>query len=281
MKHVHDRKVLHRDLKTQNIFLTSAKIVKLGDFGISKVLQSTMECAQTAIGTPYYLSPEICENKPYNYKSDIWSLGCVLYELTTLKHAFDANSMKGLVLKILRGVYPPIPANYSNDLKNLIQEMFHKNPKLRPSVNEILKRPFIQKRIQSFLTTAVFDQEFSHTVLHGNIEASLAAAAAKRDREKRIKNDGEGKKEKEEPNVNAEIDEKVRAERERRLKEREMAAKKERENRERDNLLREKEKEILMQMQKDKMEQEKRAKILEKKKDEEKERKMREVRYEL
>ncbi|KAI0242396.1 Serine/threonine-protein kinase Nek1 [Lamellibrachia satsuma] len=88
VKHIHDRKILHRDIKSQNIFLTRHGIVKLGDFGIAKVLNSTVELARTCIGTPYYLSPEICENKPYNNKSDIWSLGCVLYEVTTLKHAF-------------------------------------------------------------------------------------------------------------------------------------------------------------------------------------------------
>lgn len=65
--------------------------------------------AKTAIGTPYYLSPEICEDKPYNLKSDIWSVGCILYEMMTLSHAFDALSMKGLVLKILRGIYPKPP----------------------------------------------------------------------------------------------------------------------------------------------------------------------------
>ena len=99
LKHIHDRKILHRDIKTQNIFLTSRKLIKLGDFGISKVLRGTMECARTAIGTPYYLSPEICENKPYNFKSDVWSLGCVLYELTTLRHAFDSDSIKGICLQ--------------------------------------------------------------------------------------------------------------------------------------------------------------------------------------
>ncbi|VDN10847.1 unnamed protein product [Dibothriocephalus latus] len=66
--------------------------VKLGDFGIAKVLNSTLDLARTCIGTPYYLSPEICENKPYNNKSDIWALGCVLYELTTLKHAVSKFS---------------------------------------------------------------------------------------------------------------------------------------------------------------------------------------------
>ena len=106
MKYIHDRKILHRDLKTQNIFLTGRGEIKIGDFGIARVLQDTYDCAQTAIGTPYYLSPEICQvthltlfdcltriqEKPYNQKSDIWSLGCILYELATLRHAFDANS---------------------------------------------------------------------------------------------------------------------------------------------------------------------------------------------
>jgi NIMA (never in mitosis gene a)-related kinase len=120
LKHVHDRKILHRDLKTQNIFLTKKDLIKLGDFGIARVLHNTNELAKTAIGTPYYLSPEICENKPYNNKSDIWSLGCILYEMATLRHAFEAGDMKGLVLKILRGSYPPLPTWYSKDLRTLV-----------------------------------------------------------------------------------------------------------------------------------------------------------------
>lgn len=113
IQHVHSRKILHRDLKTQNVFLTKQKKVQLGDFGISRVLQNTYDCAKTAIGTPYYLSPEICQEKPYNHKSDVWSLGCILYEMLTLNHAFDSNSMKGLILKIMRGMYPPISKKYS------------------------------------------------------------------------------------------------------------------------------------------------------------------------
>jgi NIMA (never in mitosis gene a)-related kinase len=103
--------------------LTSKGEVKIGDFGIARVLQHTYDCAQTAIGTPYYLSPEICQEKPYNQKSDIWSLACIFYEMTTLKHAFDANSMKALVIKILRGNYPPIPNCYSQGLKDIIDSM--------------------------------------------------------------------------------------------------------------------------------------------------------------
>ncbi|XP_070937393.1 serine/threonine-protein kinase Nek5 isoform X4 [Macaca nemestrina] len=87
LKHIHDRKILHRDIKAQNIFLSkNGMVAKLGDFGIARVLNNSMELARTCVGTPYYLSPEICQNKPYNNKTDIWSLGCVLYELCTLKH---------------------------------------------------------------------------------------------------------------------------------------------------------------------------------------------------
>ncbi len=139
VKHVHDRKILHRDLKTQNIFLTKVGIIKLGDFGIARVLKSTGELARTAIGTPYYLSPEICESQPYNNKSDIWSLGCILYEMTTLKHAFEAGNMKGLIMKILRGSYPPIPASYSRELRSLIDSVLRRTPKERPSINTILR----------------------------------------------------------------------------------------------------------------------------------------------
>jgi NIMA (never in mitosis gene a)-related kinase len=79
---LHSKNVLHRDLKAANIFLTSKKLIKIGDFGISKVLDSTS--AKTFVGTPYYLSPEVCSNKKYDLRSDLWSLGCILYELCTL-----------------------------------------------------------------------------------------------------------------------------------------------------------------------------------------------------
>ena len=167
IKHIHDRKILHRDIKTQNIFLNrQATIVKVGDFGISKVMNSTVELARTCIGTPYYLSPEICEGRPYNHKSDVWSLGCVLYELVSLKHAFEAGNMNNLVLKIIKGSYPALPTKYTKELRNLVGILLKRQPKDRPSVNEILKSPIIKARIERFLSETLLNNEFSHTVLH-------------------------------------------------------------------------------------------------------------------
>ncbi|XP_074194407.1 serine/threonine-protein kinase Nek1 isoform X4 [Rhinolophus sinicus] len=160
LKHVHDRKILHRDIKSQNIFLTKNGTVQLGDFGIARVLNSTVELARTCIGTPYYLSPEICENKPYNNKSDIWALGCVLYEMCTLKHAFEAGNMKNLVLKIISGSFPPVSLHYSYDLRSLLSQLFKRNPRDRPSVNSILEKGFIAKRIEKFLSPQLIAEEF-------------------------------------------------------------------------------------------------------------------------
>src|SRR3989338_8930878 len=88
----------------------------------------------------------------YNNKSDVWSLGCIFYELVTLKHAFEANNMKALVGKILRGTYPPISSTYTSDLRDMINKTLQKDPRDRPSINSVLKIPFIQKRMEFLLT---------------------------------------------------------------------------------------------------------------------------------
>jgi len=105
MKHVHDRKIIHRDIKSQNVFVMRDNTIRMGDFGIARVLSNTREKAKTVIGTPYYLSPEIIENKPYSFKSDIWSLGVLLYELCNLHPPFDGNNIHNLALKIVKGQF--------------------------------------------------------------------------------------------------------------------------------------------------------------------------------
>ncbi|KAM5311539.1 serine/threonine-protein kinase Nek5 isoform 2-T2 [Glossophaga mutica] len=163
LKHIHDRKVLHRDVKTQNIFLSkNGMVAKLGDFGIARVLNNSMELAQTCVGTPSYLSPEICQNKPYNNKTDIWSLGCVLYELCTLKHPFEAHNLHQLVLRICRAHVAPVSPRFSWDLRCLISQLFRVSPRDRPSINSILKRPFLENLIAKYSTPEVLQEEFSH-----------------------------------------------------------------------------------------------------------------------
>ncbi|NWV27793.1 NEK5 kinase, partial [Origma solitaria] len=170
LKHIHDKKILHRDVKTQNVFLSNnGKVAKLGDFGIARQLNSTTEFAHTCVGTPYYLSPEICENQPYNNKTDIWSLGCVLYELCTLKHpvsTFQGNSLHELVLKICRGRFQPVSPNYSYDLRILISQMFKVSPRDRPSISSILRKPFLQKLVLRYLPPEVAQEELHHAVIH-------------------------------------------------------------------------------------------------------------------
>jgi NIMA (never in mitosis gene a)-related kinase len=112
---LHSRKILHRDLKSANVFLSKKTHAKLGDLNVSKVAKKGLLYTQT--GTPYYASPEVWQDKPYDSKSDIWSLGCVLYEMVTLKPPFRANDMNGLYKSVLKGSYPPVDKHYSNSLK--------------------------------------------------------------------------------------------------------------------------------------------------------------------
>lgn len=188
IKHIHDRKILHRDLKSQNIFITASGRIKLGDFGIAKVLSKTTDNAKSIVGTPYYLSPEIVENKPYNFKSDIWSLGVLLYEMCSLKPPFDASSLHFLALKIVRGVYPSLPPQYTRDLKALTARMLSIDPLRRPTVHQILKEPVIRNRIQNFLSSSKRAEEFSHTILHNqDIFSAIRAHAEEQQQESEAK----------------------------------------------------------------------------------------------
>eukprot|EP00826_Nyctotherus_ovalis_P051485 TRINITY_DN6436_c0_g1_i4.p1 TRINITY_DN6436_c0_g1~~TRINITY_DN6436_c0_g1_i4.p1 ORF type:complete len:551 (+),score=141.94 TRINITY_DN6436_c0_g1_i4:2-1654(+) len=169
IKHCHDRKILHRDLKAQNIFLTAKSYVKLGDFGISKILERTYDKAVSLVGTPYYLSPELVQNDPYSFDADIWSLGVLLYEMCCLKPPFDGKSLGDLAMAIVRGKYEPLPACYSVELKELVRELLAVDPKARPTINQILRKEFIHRHIKTFLDQTIYNREFAHTILHGKV----------------------------------------------------------------------------------------------------------------
>ena len=164
IRHIHEKKIIHRDLKSGNIFLMKNGFVKLGDFGIAKNFQRTIDKAKTMVGTPYYLSPEIIESKPYDSKSDIWSLGVLLYEMMTFKMPFNANSLASLIIKITRGNYIPPPVIYTKDLRELVSKCLTLDPKNRPTIKEILGMPFIKFHIKSFLDEAQYNKEFSKTI---------------------------------------------------------------------------------------------------------------------
>nr|XP_055066907.1 serine/threonine-protein kinase Nek11 isoform X1 [Misgurnus anguillicaudatus]XP_055066908.1 serine/threonine-protein kinase Nek11 isoform X1 [Misgurnus anguillicaudatus]XP_055066910.1 serine/threonine-protein kinase Nek11 isoform X1 [Misgurnus anguillicaudatus]XP_055066911.1 serine/threonine-protein kinase Nek11 isoform X1 [Misgurnus anguillicaudatus] len=146
--YIHQRRILHRDLKAKNIFLKK-NIVKIGDFGVSCLLMGSCDLATTFTGTPYYMSPEALSHKGYNSKSDIWSLGCILYEMCCLAHAFEAQNFLAVVLKIVEGPTPSLPETYSEQLNSLMQSMLEKDPSRRISAANALKSGFIEESLKT------------------------------------------------------------------------------------------------------------------------------------
>lgn len=130
--------IIHRDLKPENVFLTNGSTVKLGDFGLSKLL-SAHDFASTYVGTPFYMSPEICSSERYSGKSDIWSLGCIMYELCTLEPPFNARSHLELIQKIRLGKVKPLPSRYSKELGMIIATCLRVNPDERPDTAQMLQ----------------------------------------------------------------------------------------------------------------------------------------------
>ncbi|CAL2028889.1 unnamed protein product [Caenorhabditis brenneri] len=143
LDHMHSKHIVHRDLKPQNILMNRRKtILKLSDFGISKEL-GTKSAASTVIGTPNYLSPEICESRPYNQKCDMWSLGCVLFELLHLERAFEGENLPAIVMKITQGKLKPMGEHVSNEVKSLVNTLLKTNEKSRPDVSDLLVDPIV------------------------------------------------------------------------------------------------------------------------------------------
>lgn len=142
LEFIHSHKILHRDIKSSNIFITKEGSLKLGDFGIAKVLDSTCDVAHTLVGTPIYMSPELCMNQPYASKSDIWALGCVFYEVLALRPPFTSQNLLMLISKITKENQEALPRMYSESLQDLISSMLIKDEDARISTKELAAHHF-------------------------------------------------------------------------------------------------------------------------------------------
>ncbi|KAM8733977.1 serine/threonine-protein kinase Nek11 [Acanthopagrus schlegelii] len=168
LHYMHDRRILHRDLKAKNVFL-KRNLVKIGDFGVSCLLMGSCDLASTFTGTPYYMSPEVLSQQGYDCKSDIWSLGCLLFEMCALTHAFQAPSFLSVVTRIVEGDAPVLPAGFSPDLNSVMQRMLQKQPASRPSAAELLKTRFMEENMKKM------KDRFDFVASDGKKDAELIA----------------------------------------------------------------------------------------------------------
>lgn len=184
VEYLHHERVLHRDIKPQNIFLTTGTFVKIGDVGISRQLGSKDDLSRTFTGTPFYMSPEQISHKPYGFPSDMWSLGCIVYTLTTLQRPFSGSSTRSITPLIQNAQYPPITGQYpkhinrtpcdanatlvaeedsmtyvpySTELKTVIDELFSIQPEQRPTAAELLRMKAFHDPLIAY-ATAVLQQ---------------------------------------------------------------------------------------------------------------------------
>ena len=141
------------DVKPANVFLSrNLKVVKLGDFGVAKRLSHVNDLANTVVGTPLYMSPELCAGKPYTYAADVWALGCVVLELALGgKKAFESRGYGELLVKISRNDYAPVPSRYSRPFAALVGSMLAPDPRERPTAEALLNTAIARRHCDALL----------------------------------------------------------------------------------------------------------------------------------
>ena len=151
LSYIHDKQIVHRDIKTKNIFIQNEHTLRIGDFGIAKIFKQA-QTMNKLVGTPLYMAPECFKQaKKFSYKSDIWSLGCCIYEMCNLKHAFEGKFFPAVSVKISEGKRAPLNKIYSRDLKDLVDSMLDLNPRHRPTIANILERPFMKIKVGEYI----------------------------------------------------------------------------------------------------------------------------------
>ncbi|XP_059196694.1 serine/threonine-protein kinase PLK1 [Centropristis striata] len=136
VQYLHNRRVIHRDLKLGNIFLNDDMDVKIGDFGLATKIEFDGERKKTLCGTPNYIAPEVLCKKGHSYEVDVWSLGCILYTLLVGKPPFETSCLKDTYNRIKKNNYT-IPWHVNPLASSLIKRMLHADPAQRPTVTEV------------------------------------------------------------------------------------------------------------------------------------------------
>eukprot|EP00366_Plasmodium_knowlesi_P003615 XP_002261112.1 serine/threonine protein kinase 2, putative [Plasmodium knowlesi strain H] len=160
LKFLHSNHILHRDMKSLNILIDNDKRVRLCDFGISKVLENTLDYANTLIGTPYYLSPELCKDKKYSWPSDVWATGCLIYELATFRTPFHSTKgIQQLCYNIRYAPIPDLPNIYSKELNNIYKSMLIREPNYRATVQQLLVSDIVQRQLKLLIEEKIREKQ--------------------------------------------------------------------------------------------------------------------------
>lgn len=189
LDHIHINHMMHRDLKTANVLLTTTGLVKLGDFGFSRQYEDSLSnpVGSTFCGTPYYLSPELWHRQPYSKKSEMWALGVVLYEVMALKRPFGGRNMDDLISNICRGRRQPLPTSFSEELRSVCDRLLSVDPQQRPSLRQLFEEPFIRTNLQTLQRSVERHNRIPENVRHEISEAiTFALSGSPKDGMKEI-----------------------------------------------------------------------------------------------
>lgn len=201
LNHIHAKRMMHRDIKTANILLTTSGFCKLSDFGFSKAFDSTVsqDVAETFLGTPYYLAPELWRRQKYSKKADMWSLGVVLYEMMLRKRPFVSSSMKGLMSAICNGEYAVLGSHpYSQEMTDVLLSMLQVDPRQRASTSEVLCKPVVREYARQFLDMVAHAPNIpadEKSRVANTVESQLAAVQVEVAQGSGHHNDGDGDEE--------------------------------------------------------------------------------------